>query len=165
MLEKFAKDISKCLLTDQGRLRSQLEKLRRLEKDHGSLKLRSEQLHKDIIESLDQVKRRQLSIPTIKYPEHLPVSEKRELITSALRNHQVIILAGETGSGKTTQIPKICLELGYGAKGLIGHTQPRRLAAHAVAGRIADELGVELGKKVGFQVRFSDKTLLKRLLS
>jgi ATP-dependent helicase HrpA len=164
VLEKFAKDISKCLLVDQGRLRSQLEKLRRLEKDHGNLKLRSEQLHKDIIESLDQVKRRQAAIPTIKYPEHLPVSERRELITSALLNHQVIILAGETGSGKTTQIPKICLELGYGAKGLIGHTQPRRLAAHAVAGRIADELGVELGKKVGFQVRFSDNTTAETLI-
>lgn len=164
MLEKFATDISKCLLMDQGRLRSQLERLRRLENNPGVLALPLAKLDRDIIASIDEVKRRRVSIPEIKYPEHLPVSEKRELIATALLNHQVIILAGETGSGKTTQIPKICLELGYGSKGLIGHTQPRRLAALAVAGRIADELGVELGKKVGFQVRFSDNTTPETLV-
>ena len=158
MLEKFAADINKCLLKDQARLRSQLEGLRRIRSDRGIFELGSEDLLKEIVASIDKVKRRQESIPPINFPENLPVSEKRELIASIIRDHQVVILAGETGSGKTTQIPKICLELGYGAKGLIGHTQPRRLAAHAVAGRIADELEVELGKEVGFQVRFFDNT-------
>ncbi|MDO9318786.1 MAG: ATP-dependent RNA helicase HrpA [Gammaproteobacteria bacterium] len=164
MLEKFDIDISKCLLTDQGRFRSQLERLRRLQTGHGARELQLENLSKNVISSIEEVNRRLASIPALNYPEHLPVSEKRELISNALLNHQVIILAGETGSGKTTQIPKICLELGYGAKGLIGHTQPRRLAARAVAGRIADELGVELGKKVGYQVRFSDNTVPETLV-
>lgn len=91
----------------------------------------------------------------ISYPQDLPVSQMREQIKSALENHQVIIIAGETGSGKTTQIPKMCLELGRGIIGRIGHTQPRRIAARAVATRIADELNVVLGSTVGFQFRFS----------
>lgn len=158
MLEKFAADINKCLLKDQVRLRGQLEGLRRIRHDREMFDLRSEELAKEIIASINEVKHRQESIPRINFPENLPVSEKRDLIAKIIRDHQVVILAGETGSGKTTQIPKICLELGYGAKGLIGHTQPRRLAAHAVAGRIADELEVQLGKEVGFQVRFFDNT-------
>lgn len=96
------------------------------------------------------------SLPTIQYPESLPVSERRQEIAEALRRHQVIVIAGETGSGKTTQIPKICLEAGFGERGLIGHTQPRRLAARSVAARIAEELEVPLGGLVGYQVRFSD---------
>src|SRR5690606_3400701 len=92
-------------------------------------------------------------------PEQLPVTQRRSDIAAALQKHQVIVVAGETGSGKTTQIPKICLELGYGIKGLIGHTQPRRLAARAVATRIAQELQVPLGAQVGYQVRFSDNTV------
>src|SRR5690606_7414778 len=96
--------------------------------------------------------------PSISFPEALPVSEKREEIAEAIRNNQVVVIAGETGSGKTTQIPKICLELGLGYKGLIGHTQPRRLAARAVAERIAEELGQPLGKSVGYQVRFEDNS-------
>ena len=94
----------------------------------------------------------------ITYPPQLPVSEKRVEIANAIQHNQVVVIAGETGSGKTTQIPKICLELGYGIDGLIGHTQPRRLAARAVASRIAEELNVPLGQGVGYQVRFSDKT-------
>ncbi len=99
---------------------------------------------------------RQAAVPTIRYPEALPVSARRDDIAAAIRDHQVVIVAGETGSGKTTQIPKICLELGRGVRGLIGHTQPRRLAARTVAARIAEELGTELGDAVGWKVRFTD---------
>ena len=98
----------------------------------------------------------------IQFPAELPVSARRGDIADAIRDHQVVIVAGETGSGKTTQLPKICLELGRGEGGregkLIGHTQPRRIAARSVAERIAEELGTELGDVVGYQVRFTDKT-------
>ena len=108
---------------------------------------------------------RRASIPKITYPENLPVSARKDDIAAAIRDHQVVVIAGETGSGKTTQIPKICLELGRGVAGLIGHTQPRRLAARTVAERIAEELGQPLGESVGYKVRFtdhsSDNTLVK----
>jgi len=98
----------------------------------------------------------------IRYPPELPVSQRRDDIAEAIRDHQVVIVAGETGSGKTTQLPKICLELGRGRRGkgggMIGHTQPRRIAARSVAERIASELGTELGDLVGYQVRFTDRT-------
>ncbi len=98
-----------------------------------------------------------LNLDEISYPESLPVSARRDDIMEAIRDHQVVIIAGETGSGKTTQIPKMCLQLGLADNGLIGHTQPRRLAARSVAERIADELGEELGKTVGYQVRFTSE--------
>ena len=99
---------------------------------------------------------RRAAMPPIKYPPELPVSQRRDQIAEAIRDHQVVIIAGETGSGKTTQIPKICLELGRGISGQIGHTQPRRLAARTVAERIAEELDSPLGETVGYQVRFTD---------
>ena len=92
----------------------------------------------------------------IEFPEALPVSERRGDIEAAIRDHQVVILAGETGSGKTTQLPKICLSLGRGRQLRIGHTQPRRIAARTVAQRIADELKTTLGDLVGYQIRFND---------
>ena len=95
----------------------------------------------------------------ISYPPELPVSQRRDEIARAIRDHQVVIIAGETGSGKTTQIPKICLEIGRGVAGQIGHTQPRRLAARTVAERIAEELGSPLGETVGYKVRFTDKSV------
>ncbi len=107
---------------------------------------------------------RRAALPTITYPD-LPVSAKRDDLAAAIRDHQVVVVAGETGSGKTTQLPKICLELGRGVRGTIGHTQPRRLAARTVAQRIADELQTPLGDVVGYTVRFtdqvSDRTLVK----
>ncbi|VCU72194.1 ATP-dependent RNA helicase HrpB [Pigmentiphaga humi] len=102
--------------------------------------------------------RRRNPVPPITYPEDLPVSGRREEIARALARGQVVIVSGETGSGKTTQLPKICLEAGRGVAGMIGHTQPRRLAATSVARRIAEELGTPLGEVVGYQVRFNDRT-------
>ncbi|MVW78921.1 ATP-dependent RNA helicase HrpA [Bordetella sp. 02P26C-1] len=106
----------------------------------------------------NQAPRPERPIPAITYPEDLPVSARREEIARAIANHQVVIVSGETGSGKTTQLPKICLELGRGRQRMIGHTQPRRLAATSVAKRIAEELKSPLGEIVGYQVRFNDRT-------
>jgi len=104
----------------------------------------------------DRLERRRASLPTLRYPD-LPVVAHREAILAAIEAHQVVVIAGETGSGKSTQLPKLCLELGLGVRGLIGHTQPRRLAARAVSERIAEELGTEIGQAVGYTVRFSDR--------
>ena len=103
-----------------------------------------------------RIARRLAAVPKITYPDDLPVAARKDDIATAISNHQVIIVSGETGSGKTTQLPKICLELGRGVEGLIGHTQPRRIAARSVAERIAEELNTELGTAVGYQVRFAD---------
>ncbi len=106
----------------------------------------------------ERLRRRAESVPTPRYPEQLPVSARKDEIEAAIRDNQVVVIAGETGSGKTTQIPKICLGLGRGVRGMIGHTQPRRLAARSVADRIAEELDVEIGRLVGSAVRFDDRT-------
>ena len=99
---------------------------------------------------------RRAAMPPITYPPELPVSQRKDEIARVIEENQVVIIAGETGSGKTTQIPKICLELGLGTYRQTGHTQPRRLAARTVAERIAEELGSPLGETVGYQVRFTD---------
>ena len=108
----------------------------------------------------DQLAARAASVPALIYPEELPVSARRDEIAEAIRDNQVVIVAGETGSGKTTQLPKICLELGRGVTGMIGHTQPRRIAARSVAERIAHELGTRIGREgiIGYQVRFTEET-------
>jgi ATP-dependent helicase HrpA len=111
----------------------------------------------EVVQAEERIARRRLSVPELRYPEHLPVSQVRDEIADAIRDHQVVVLAGETGSGKTTQLPKILLGLGRGVTGLIGHTQPRRIAARAVAERVAEELGTEVGDKVGYTVRFHDQ--------
>ncbi|WP_299999844.1 ATP-dependent RNA helicase HrpA [uncultured Cedecea sp.] len=140
---------------------------------HGVKKVKNPQSQQNLLNTLageigqaeDRMQRRKLSCPAISYPENLPVSQKKDDILTAIRDNQVVIVAGETGSGKTTQLPKICMELGRGVKGLIGHTQPRRLAARTVANRIAEELNSEPGSTVGYKVRFtdsvSDNTLVK----
>ena len=119
----------------------------------------------------EQLAERAAAIPVIEFPD-LPVSARREEIARAIRDHQVVIVSGETGSGKTTQLPKICMQLGRGVAGMIGHTQPRRLAARSVADRIADELGQTVGREpgqvVGYQVRFTDEvgpTTLVKLMT
>src|SRR5688500_956165 len=103
------------------------------------------------------IERRRTNLPQPEYPQDLPVVARREEIARAIRENQVVIVCGETGSGKTTQLPKICVGLGRGVMGMVGHTQPRRIAARTVASRIASELKTPLGHAVGYKVRFSDK--------
>ena len=105
----------------------------------------------------EDIERRRANLPRPRYPEELPVVAKRDEIARAIDGNQIVIVCGETGSGKTTQLPKICLELGRGVTGMIGHTQPRRIAARTVAARIATELANPLGHAVGYKVRFSDR--------
>jgi ATP-dependent helicase HrpA len=112
-----------------------------------------------------RVAERRASVPPVTYPDTLPIAARRDDVMAAIADHQVVIVAGETGSGKSTQLPKMCLELGRGVEGMIGHTQPRRLAARTIAARVADELGTPLGDLVGYTVRFTDqvgeRTLVK----
>lgn len=112
----------------------------------------------DLRGAIEAYERRKSNVPSVSYPEDLPVSQRREEIIGAIRENQVVIVCGETGSGKTTQLPKMCLELGLGIGAMIGHTQPRRIAARSVASRIAEELGVRHGEQVGSKIRFSDST-------
>src|SRR5699024_1726874 len=98
-----------------------------------------------------------LDLSAISFPDQLPVSQQRQHIMAQLAQHQVVIVAGETGSGKTTQLPKMCLALGLAEHGMLGHTQPRRMAARSVAERVAEELAPSLGKTVGYQVRFTSE--------
>ncbi len=149
---------------DQLRLGRRADKAAAL-RDSAARERAFSQLLTELDAATAAVEKRRQSVPVISYPPELPISQKRDEIATAIRDHQVVIVAGETGSGKTTQLPKICLELGRGITGQIGHTQPRRIAARTVAARIAEELGTELGSTVGYKVRFndnsSDETLVK----
>ncbi|MGA9874013.1 MAG: ATP-dependent RNA helicase HrpA, partial [Rhodococcus sp. (in: high G+C Gram-positive bacteria)] len=144
-------------LRDEHRLRRRLDRARTADAVAA--------VERDIERAEAVVSGRRAALPHIEYPETLPVSMRKDDIAAAIEQHQVVVVAGETGSGKTTQIPKICLELGRGIRGSIGHTQPRRLAARTVAERIAEEVGEEIGESVGYKVRFtdqsSDSTLVK----
>ncbi|NIL75647.1 ATP-dependent RNA helicase HrpA [Rhodococcus sp. B10] len=144
-------------LRDEHRLRRRLDRART---DDALNAIESDVARAELV-----VANRRTAVPVVEYPESLPVSQRKDDIAAAIEQHQVVVVAGETGSGKTTQIPKICLELGRGVRGSIGHTQPRRLAARTVAERIAEEVGQEIGETVGYKVRFtdqsSDSTLVK----
>ncbi|WP_422770173.1 ATP-dependent RNA helicase HrpA [Plantactinospora sp. WMMC1484] len=144
------------MFRDQRRIRRRMEGLPKI-RDAGRRQAATAEIAAEIGTAEERLARRRAAVPVITYPAGLPVSERRDDLLAAIRDHQVVIVAGETGSGKTTQLPKICLELGRGVQGLIGHTQPRRLAARTVADRIADELGTELGGVVGYKVRFTDQ--------
>ena len=143
-----------CLSADRLRLRRDL---RRLPKRPRSLDELPEALRLAIADSAARLIARREALPRPDFPPELPVNQRRDEIAAAIRDHQVVIVCGETGSGKTTQLPKICLELGRGVAGLIGHTQPRRIAARATASRIAHELKSELGSTVGYKIRFTDR--------
>ncbi|GHB59193.1 ATP-dependent helicase [Streptomyces xanthochromogenes] len=143
-------------LRDAHRLGRRLEGARRIRKPEARQAVLDE-IAAEAQKSAERVARRSARMPEVSYPEQLPVSQKKDEILEAIRDHQVVIVAGETGSGKTTQIPKICIELGRGVRGMIGHTQPRRIAARTVADRIAEELKTPLGEAVGWKVRFTDQ--------
>lgn len=146
------------MLADRGRFRRRLEGLKRRHSQGKPMDRGLEALRRDVATSRARRQRRAETVPSPDYPGELPISERRADIAEAIENHQVVVIAGETGSGKTTQIPKICLELGRGVDGLIGHTQPRRIAARSVAARIAEELHTEIGRSVGYKVRFTDRS-------
>ncbi|MFG2640816.1 ATP-dependent RNA helicase HrpA [Streptomyces sp. NPDC048370] len=143
-------------LRDAHRLGRRLEGARRIRKPEAREAVLDE-IAAEAGKAKERVDGRASRVPAVTYPEQLPVSQKKDAILEAIRDHQVVIVAGETGSGKTTQIPKICLELGRGVRGMIGHTQPRRIAARTVAERVADELKTPLGEAVGWKVRFTDQ--------
>ncbi|MCG9769679.1 ATP-dependent RNA helicase HrpA [Pseudoalteromonas piscicida] len=155
-VDSLFKELNSCLKKDHFILKKRL---------HGAKKITDQEKQKQVVakvaaaiaKSQELKVTRSANIPAVEYPEQLPVSQKKDDIKAAIANNQVVIVAGETGSGKTTQLPKICLELGRGVDGYIGHTQPRRLAARSVSNRIAEEIGCEMGQEVGFKIRFSDQ--------
>ena len=152
-LATLQKNLDHVMIAERHRLRRQLHELQK-HPDEAKLAQWLERFQA----SSDKVTARRSSIPAMRYDDALPIAAKRDEIKAALEKSQVVVIAGETGSGKTTQLPKICLEIGRGVHGLIGHTQPRRLAARSVATRVAEEIGTPLGELVGYQVRFEDQS-------
>ncbi|MGA5883144.1 ATP-dependent RNA helicase HrpA [Streptomyces cellulosae] len=155
-LGSLASHLSELSLRDAHRLGRRLEGARKIRKPEARAAVLGE-IEAEVAAAEERMAARRARVPEVRYPEQLPVSQKKDAIAEAIRDHQVVIVAGETGSGKTTQIPKICMELGRGVRGMIGHTQPRRIAARTVAERVAEELDTPLGEAVGWKVRFTDQ--------
>ncbi|MFC0434160.1 ATP-dependent RNA helicase HrpA [Kutzneria buriramensis] len=149
-------ELPQLMLRDEHRLRRRVDGARKI-RDEAKRNAALAQIDHEVLAAQARLAARVAAVPRIDYPEELPVSQRRQDILDVIRDNQVVIVAGETGSGKTTQLPKICLELGRGLRGVIGHTQPRRIAARTVAERVAEELHTELGKVVGYKVRFTDQ--------
>ncbi|MEZ5537133.1 MAG: ATP-dependent RNA helicase HrpA [Thiolinea sp.] len=152
-IHTLRKKINSCMGADRFRLRRELQRLERKPDEQRLL-----QLLQKVEASAQRREQRLLNAIKPEYPEDLPVAQRRDEIIKAIKENQVVVICGETGSGKTTQLPKMCLDAGLGIDGFIGHTQPRRLAARTVAARIAEELNSPLGQQVGYKVRFTDKT-------
>ncbi|HET7930306.1 MAG TPA: DEAD/DEAH box helicase, partial [Rhodanobacteraceae bacterium] len=152
--------LDRAMTADAGRLRARLQ---RLDRKASAAALAA--IARDIAASVARREARTALVPPVTLDESLPITQRADEITELIRKHQVLVIAGETGSGKTTQLPKLCLAAGRGVAGMIGCTQPRRLAARAMARRVADELGGQPGGVVGFEVRFAkqlgDNTLVK----
>ncbi len=163
-IKKLQKEIKKCIFADRFGFNKRLKGIQRRLHENKPVDKGFEKLSLDVMASIETLEKRAKSVPDITYDESLPISEKRDEIAELIKNNQVVIICGETGSGKTTQLPKICLEIGRGINGKIGHTQPRRIAARSVSKRIAEELKVELGNQVGFKVRFSDQVKKESLV-
>jgi len=164
-LKQLKRTLEQTRLRDRPRLQRHLQQLERRLKSGKPVDKALPDLQKAIADSHARYLARLAGLPIPDYPPELPIAQHRDTIVEALRSNQVIILAGETGSGKTTQLPKMCLELGRGVAGMIGHTQPRRIAARSIAERLAFELKTETGKQIGYQVRFhsrvSEQTVIK----
>jgi ATP-dependent helicase HrpA len=152
-IDQLLKNLDQAMISDRHRLRRQLHDARKKPDE-----ARLAQWVEKVQASFAKVTARRDSVPQVRYDDSLPIAAKRDEIKKLLAEHQVLIIAGETGSGKTTQLPKICLEMGRGQHGQIAHTQPRRIAARSVAARVAEELATPLGGLVGYQVRFEDQS-------
>lgn len=146
--------IDRAMAADCYRLARRLRAIRRAGRSGQEL----DRLQRDLSDSIALREKRAAGLPTVQLPEELPITSRAEEIAELVREHQVVVVAGETGSGKSTQLPKLMLNIGRGVSGLIGHTQPRRIAARSVAQRVSEELGSPLGQAVGYKVRFTDKT-------
>ncbi|MBL0921720.1 MAG: ATP-dependent RNA helicase HrpA [Phycisphaerales bacterium] len=154
-IQQLRERLGECLASDRDAL---ARRLAGAERNSQRAPDALEKVTQAIERSVQRRAARLASRPRPTFPADLPIAQRREEIAAAIRAHQVVVVCGDTGSGKSTQLPKICLDLGRGADGLIGHTQPRRIAARAVATRVAEELGQPLGRTVGFKVRFTDHT-------
>ncbi|MDR1493561.1 MAG: ATP-dependent RNA helicase HrpA [Planctomycetaceae bacterium] len=158
------KEILRTTPADRFRLQSRLKRLEEESLKGRDIAARIETLENDVAVAYQKVEERRKSFPKITFDNSLPINERRNEIAEIIRENQVVVICGETGSGKSTQIPKICLDVGRGLYGMIGHTQPRRIAARSVAARIAEELNTPLGWQVGYKVRFADQTSPKTLV-
>jgi ATP-dependent helicase HrpA len=168
--------LAKTMLVDRHRLRQQWRSIRDAQRrkpaddsssatdQSRSLEQRLAKFQADLARSCQRSELRRRGLPKLTFDDSLPIVIRKDEIAAAIRDHQVVVVCGETGSGKSTQLPKICLELGRGVEGMIGHTQPRRIAARSVATRIAEEMGVSVGSQVGFKVRFADATSQQTLV-
>lgn len=151
-------DLARAMPADRYRLRKSLRAIEEAQRRGKPVDQRLARWQEQLERSIALLETRRQNVPQVRFDDELPVSQKRDEIAAAIRDHQVVIVCGETGSGKSTQLPKICLELGRGIDRMIGHTQPRRIAARSVAARIAEELGTPLGHHVGYKIRFTDES-------
>ena len=157
-LAQFAELINQAMAGDRYRLRRRLRAIEQAKKAGKPFDRSLDKLQQDLSISLEARTHRRDHVPKIELPEELPITARAQEIMDTVRDHQVVVVAGETGSGKSTQLPKLMLQMGRGVEGVIGHTQPRRLAARSVAQRVSEELASPLGHHVGYKVRFTDKT-------
>ena len=157
-LPELEREIRRALGGDRHRLRRRLRSIRQAQKQKKPFDRNLARLAEEVAQSVARRQARAEGKPAVTFDESLPIFEKLDEIKAAINEHQVVVVCGETGSGKSTQLPKICLDLGRGIDGMIGHTQPRRIAARSVAARVAEELGTAVGQAVGFKIRFTDST-------
>src|SRR4051812_38368293 len=157
-IEELKTLLPQCMLADWVRLGRRLARLLRDQHHPAQREPLLERLKEHVLTSIALREERRLNVPKISYPPDLPITSRKDEIVSAIRNHQVVVIAGETGSGKTTQIPKMCLEAGMGVEAKIGCTQPRRVAALSISRRIAEELNVAWSREVGCKIRFDDRS-------
>ncbi len=157
LLQQLEGQLAETLIRDRFRLGRRLQQLQRQPRGtHFDEQL--QRLRQAVAASVDLRQQRVAGLPRPRLDQPLPILEKQTEITTALLQRQTIVVAGETGSGKSTQLPQIALAASFGAEGMIGHTQPRRIAAQAIATRVAEELRVPLGQQVGYKIRFTDRT-------